>query len=313
MASVPYKRLSEDADVLAPRPSILLPHLQESEKKFFELVASGDVLAVKEYLEKSPGFNVNCVNFQGVSALLIAVQNHMEPMVEYLLTQPGIDIGDCILHAVKDNQRKILEALLQKITEIAPSLEFVGVTHSTDFPDYVSPLILAAQCGHYEIIELLIQRGHAIAKPHPPTCRCADCRVHLERDDLLHAESLRLNLYRAVSNPAYICHSTHDPILAAFHLANELQECSSIVPEFRVAYAELAAEISNFAVDLIACCRSTSEMELILQQRTGMLKLPNIWQIKPVACGPWKLNKMFNSYSNYSLYVLLNTGCPSIS
>lgn len=267
--SVPYKKLSDEAALL-PRPSILLPHLQESEKKFFELVASGDVLAVKDYLASNPNFNINCVNFQGVSALLIAVQNHMETMVEYLLNQPGIDIGDCILHAVKDNQRKILEALLQKISEIAPSLEFVGVTHSTDFPDYVTPLILAAQCGHYEIIELLIQRGHTISKPHAPSCRCADCRVHLERDDLLHAESLRLNLYRAVSNPAYICHSTHDPILVAFQLANELKECSSIVPEFRVAYAELSVEISNFAVDLIACCRSTSEMELILKQAAGM-------------------------------------------
>ncbi|XP_050302475.1 short transient receptor potential channel 5-like [Anthonomus grandis grandis] len=267
---VPYQRLSDEADHLAPRPSILLPHLQESEKKFFELVASGDVLAVKDYLEKIPNFNINCVNFQGVSALKVAVQNHMEPMVEFLLTRPGIDIGDCILHAVKDNQVKILQALLQKITEIAPSLEFVGVTHSTDFPDYVTPLILAAQCGHYEIIELLIQRGHTISKPHPPSCRCADCRVHLERDDLLHAESLRLNLYRAVCNPAYICHSTHDPILVAFHLSQELKECSSLVSEFRAAYHELSTEISSFAVDLIACCRSTSEMEVILKQSAGM-------------------------------------------
>ncbi|XP_060517765.1 short transient receptor potential channel 4-like [Cylas formicarius] len=266
---VPYKRLHQDSEVLMPRPSIILPHLQESEKKFFELVTAGDVITVKEYLEANRGFNINCVNFQGVSALLIAVQNHSEPMVEFLLTQPGIDIGDCILHAIKDNQRKILEMLLEKLSQIAPSLEFVGVTHSTDFPDYITPLILAAQCGHYEIIELLIQRGHVITKPHPPSCRCADCRVHLERDDLLHAESLRLNLYRAVSNPAYICHSTHDPILAAFQLSEELKECSKLVPEFRVAYSELSNEISNFAVDLIACCRSTCEMELILKQHAG--------------------------------------------
>ncbi|XP_030757122.1 short transient receptor potential channel 5-like isoform X2 [Sitophilus oryzae] len=233
------------------------------------LLFQGDVLAVKAFLETNRGFNINCVNFQGVSALLVAVQNHSEPMVEFLLTQPGIDIGDCVLHAVKDNQRKILESLLEKLSQIAPSLEFVGVTHSSDFPDYVTPLILASQCGHYEIIELLIQRGHTISKPHPASCRCSDCRIHLERDDLLHAESLRLNLYRAVTNPAYICHSTHDPILIAFQLSEELKECSMLVPEFRVAYAELSSEISTFAVDLIACCRSTSEMELILKQSSG--------------------------------------------
>lgn len=330
---VPYKRLSEE--VLAPRPSILLPHLQESEKKFFELVVSGDVLAVKDYLDKNPDFNINCTNFQGVSALLIAVQNHMELMVEYLLSRPGIEIGDCILHAVKDNQRKILEALLKKMNEIAPSLEFVGVTHSTDFPDYVTPLILAAQCGHYEIIELLIQRGHSISKPHPPSCRCSDCRRHLERDDLLHAESLRLNLYRAVSNPAYICHSTYDPILAAFQLAKELMDCSGIVPEFRIAYTELSTEISNFAVDLIACCRSTSEMELILKQPAGMsasiytlprlalamdykqktfVAHPNTQQIVEATwCGDWHEYKLKSPLIVYALPVLRIFTLPIIT
>lgn len=266
----PYRRLSEEADVLVPRPSIVLPQLQDKEKKFFELVASGDVISVKEFLESNRDININCTNFQGVTALLIAVQSHAEPMVEFLLTQPGIDIGDCVLHAVKDNQPIILIQLLDKLNETAPSLEYVGVTHSSDFPDYVTPLILAAQCGHYEIIKMLIERGHTISKPHPPTCRCSDCTVQLEHDDLLHAESLKLNLYRAVCNPAYICYSTHDPILAAFHLSQELKECSFLVPEFRLVYTELAAEISNFAVDLIACCRSTNEMELILSQSAGM-------------------------------------------
>ncbi|XP_066257791.1 short transient receptor potential channel 4-like [Euwallacea similis] len=323
---VPYKRLSGVDPSLMARPSILLPYLQESEKKFFELVASGDVLAVKDFLENNSGFNINCVNFQGVSALLIAVKNHMDSMVEYLLAQPRIDIGDCVLHAVKDNQRRILEVLLQKISETAPSLEFVGVIHSTDFPDYVTPLILAAQCGHYEIIQLLIQRGHTIDKPHPPSCRCADCRVNLERDDLLYVESLKLNLYRAVSNPAYICHSTYDPILAAFQFAKELKECSDIVPEFRIAYAELSKEISSFAVDLIACCRSTSEMELILKQTLGMTSRiyslprlvlamaykqktfvahPNTQQIVEATwCGDWHEYKLKSPLVRYLLPIL---------
>ncbi|CAH1986545.1 unnamed protein product [Acanthoscelides obtectus] len=265
-----FKRYSHESDMLIPRPSILLPQLQDTEQRFFELVSTGDVLTVKEYLDQHPNLNINCTNFQGVTALLIAVQSHAEPMVEFLLAQPGIEIGDCVLHAVKDNQPGILKRLLDKLNSTSPSLEFIGVTHSNDFADYITPLILAAQCGHYEIIKMLIERGHTISKPHPPTCRCADCRVRLEHDDLLHAESLKLNLYRAVSNPAYICYSTHDPILAAFYLSKELQQCSFLVPEFRIAYMELAADVSDFAVDLIACCRSTNEMELILMRGAGI-------------------------------------------
>ncbi|XP_057670817.1 short transient receptor potential channel 5-like [Diorhabda carinulata] len=295
--SYPYRRLTEEADVLVPRPSIILPQLQETEKRFFELVASGDVLAVKDHLQQNPNTNINCTNFQGVSALLIAVQAHSDAMVEFLLTRPGIDIGDCALHAVKDNQPLILKMLLDKTGEISPSLEYVGVTHSSDFPDYVTPLILAAQCGHYEIIKLLIERGHSMSKPHPPSCRCSECRSRLEHDDLLHAESLRLNLYRAVANPAYICYSTHDPILAAFQLSKELKESSFLVPEFRVAYTELSEEVSTFAVDLIACVRSTNEMELILTQSAG-LHSSNVFQFPRLTLALDYKQKTFVAHPN---------------
>ncbi|KAF5298327.1 hypothetical protein FQR65_LT01105 [Abscondita terminalis] len=265
-----YQRLPEEYPPLAPRPSIVLPQLQDSEKKFFDLVGYGDVGVVKQFLQENEEFNINCINFQGISALHIAVQNHNEPMVEFLLTQPNIYIGDCILHAVRENQRKILQLLLDKLQEVSPGLEFEGVTHSSDFPDHVTPLILAAQCGHYEIIEMLIGRGHQIIKPHPPDCMCTECKIKHETDDLLHAETHRLNLYRAVTNPAYICHSSHDPILTAFELSHELRKCAKLVIEFRAAYNELAEEIGTFAVELIGCCRSTGEMELILRQKAGL-------------------------------------------
>lgn len=267
-----YRRLSEtdEPPPLMPRPSIILPSLQDNEKKFFELVHTGSVNAVKAFLMNNPDFNVNCVNFQGVSALHIAVQTGSENMVELLLSQPNIDIGDAVLHAVRENRPKILEMLLEKLNAMSPGLEFVGVTHSSDFPDHITPLILASQCGHYEIIEMLIARGHIIAKPHPPMCRCPDCKASLENDDLLHSETHRLNLYRAVANPAYVCHSTHDPILSAFLLSTELRQSASMVPEFRAAYNELAAEVSTFAVELVGCCRSTEEVEILLSQRNGL-------------------------------------------
>lgn len=264
-----YRRLS-DIFPLGVKTSLLLPHLKVNEKKFFELVGGGDVEAVKSFLLENPGFNINCMNFQGVTALHIAVQNRSESMVECLLAQDDIEIGDNILHAIRNNDVKILLMLLNKLNEISPGLEFAGCTQSSEFPDHMTPLILACQCGHYEIIELLIERGHRITKPHPPDCACHECAMHFHEDDLLHAETLRLNLYRAICNPAYISHSTIDPILEAFNLSVELRRCSTISPEFRVAYEELASEISTFAVDIIACCRNTEEMHMVLRQKEGM-------------------------------------------
>ncbi|KAB0797819.1 hypothetical protein PPYR_08812 [Photinus pyralis] len=266
-----YRRLSEDITNLVPRPSILLPTLKDSEKKFFDMVAYGDVVVVQKYLEENPDFEINCTNFQGISALHVAVQTNNEPMVELLLSQKKIDIGDCLLYAIRENHLKIVELILEKLSQTMHGLEYMGVTHSSDFPDHVTPLILACQCGHYEIIKLLVNRGHQISKPHSPDCLCGECKMRYESDDLLHAETYRLNLYRAVTNPAYICHSSADPILTAFQLSYELRRCAKLVIEFRAAYDELAEDVSMFAVDLIGCCRSTEEMELILRQRNGMV------------------------------------------
>lgn len=270
-----YKKLDADdpAYLQAPqrsRSSLILPQLQASEKKFFELVAAGDIGTVKTFLQENPGFNINCQNFQGVTALHIAVSNRNEAMVKFLLDQSDIEMGDNVLHAVRDNQIKVLQMLLEKMQEVSPGLEFVGVTHSSEYPDHITPLILAAQCGHYEIIQYLLERGHSIAKPHPPECGCEDCKQHLLEDDQLHAETLRLNLYRAIGSPAYICHSSDDPIFEAFSLSKEIQACGRYYPEFRAEYNELAAEISSFAVEMIAACRSTEEMELILRQSKGV-------------------------------------------
>ncbi|KAK9888542.1 hypothetical protein WA026_000789 [Henosepilachna vigintioctopunctata] len=297
LGSAPPYRKFEDLDYeIAPKSSVLLPHLQVNEKKFFDLVHSGDVEDVKKFLEKNTDFNINCVNFQGVSALLVAIQTKNDHMVEFLINQNGIDIGDAVLHAVRDNQPKIVELLLEKLHNTAPSLEFVGVTHSSDFPDYMTPLILAAQEGHFEIIEMLIQRGHGIAKPHSPRCRCADCILHLEKDDLLHAETLRLSLYKAITNPAFICHSTNDPILTAFQLCAELRVCAWLVVEFRDQYQELADAISNFAVELIACCRSTTEMEIILTQTGGLP--PNNYQFPRLVLAMDLKQKAFVAHPN---------------
>ncbi|XP_068084233.1 short transient receptor potential channel 5 [Anabrus simplex] len=88
------------------------------------------------------------------------------------------------------------------------------------------------------------------------------------KDGLMVAVA-RLDLYRAVSNPAYLCHSSDDPILTAFQLGHALRQWAYVTSEFRAAYLELASETRKFCVDLIASCRSSEEVELILRRRAG--------------------------------------------
>ncbi|GBP12137.1 Short transient receptor potential channel 6 [Eumeta japonica] len=159
---------------------------------------------------------------------------------------------------------KLLDAQKRK----SPGLEFAGATHSTEFPEHVTPLILAAQCRNYEAVGLLVARGHAIDRPHPPHCACDDCKS-LAHDDPLNASSARLSVYRAISSPAYLVHMESDPILAAFRLSAELNANATAYRHFSAAYLALKAEVSAFPVDLISCCRTSEEVEIILKQTSG--------------------------------------------
>lgn len=61
-----YHRIENEDDTLSidRYRSVILPILQEEEKTFFSLVASGNVEAVATFLDKNEEFNVNCCNFQ---------------------------------------------------------------------------------------------------------------------------------------------------------------------------------------------------------------------------------------------------------
>lgn len=202
-----------------------------------------------------------------MTALHIAIKNHSEEMVKYLLNEKNINVADSILDAIQENQQSILKLILDYVSD---EIELIGqYGESCEFPDHVTPLMFAAQIGNYEIVELLLERGHVISRPHKPNCMCEQCRESYKTDDLLHAQTRKLNLYRAISNPAYICHTSDDPILTTFELSHELMICSKVFPEFRMAYVELSEQASKFVVELIGYCRSTHEVELVLKQTRG--------------------------------------------
>lgn len=102
-------------------------------------------------------------------------------MVEYLLSHPDIDPGDTHLHAIRDNQVRITVLILNKLNELTPGLEYAGVTHSPDFPDDTIPLAVAAQYGHFEMIDMLRFRRHILQKPHPPSCNCDEVCKYANR------------------------------------------------------------------------------------------------------------------------------------
>lgn len=259
-----------------PRKSLMFPRksLSGKETRYLEFVGQGDVMNVKKILDSPPTaeeFDLNCQDLQGNSALHLAVKKGDEKMANLLLSRKGLDPRDCALHAVKLNHPRILTMILEKVRRsFAINLEFSACTDSPDFPDYLTPLMLAAQCGHVEIINLLLYREHEpLQSPHTPSCICESCLSDRRDRDPLELATYKLDLYKAICNPAYICQQTNDPILLVFQLVVELREMAEGNRVFLRKYEELIEETEQFAADLIALCRTSPEVNTVLNQEYG--------------------------------------------
>ncbi|VVC25429.1 Transient receptor ion channel domain,Ion transport domain,Transient receptor potential channel [Cinara cedri] len=248
--------------------------LEELQRKFLYAIKACDIVTVKDLLEKRKrkqlDFDLNCKNYQGTNGLNLAIQVNCEQTIDLLVSQPGLQIGDSLMHAIRENLYSIVIKLLDILESKDPEKVKLGYEHSIEFPQHLTPLILAAQCGHYKIIGLLLKRGHTIPIPHKPQCFCKDvCKSLAQLNDGLGASELKLSVFRAITNPAYIAQTSEDPILTAFQLSQRLKDHGTVDRIFKSDYESLDFHTRMFAVHMIGLCRSSAEVELILTRQEG--------------------------------------------
>lgn len=144
------------------------------ERTFLNYIKASDVSSVRDLLNKHSDFDFNCKNYQGMSGLNLAIEANSEQMVDLLLSRSGLKIGDSLMHAIRENHYSIVTKLLDILESEDPNRVKLGYEYSTEFPQHLTPLMLAAQCGHVKIISLLLKRGHTISLPHKPQCLCKE-------------------------------------------------------------------------------------------------------------------------------------------
>nr|KAG5713046.1 hypothetical protein BaRGS_021840 [Batillaria attramentaria] len=185
------------------------------------------------------------------------------------------NIHEAVLQAISEDHTAIADLILKHPSYLAMTRKrirlgdtdgFFKTEVESQFSTDMTPLNLAAQKNNFAIVQMLLQRGERIQKPHKFSCGCMECRNRMKFDQLRVA-NFRLNAYRGLASEAYISLSTEDPFLSAFQLAKELRNLSNDEKHFKKEYKDLANSLSRYVVKLLDRVWTQQELELVLNKK----------------------------------------------
>ena len=277
---------SVDIDEIEVSPCSLSP----DEEAFFEAVRSGNKAAVEELI-KVKHVDVNCRNFNGETALQIAVDEEAIKMVQTLLRNKA-DIGSALFQAVRNNSLQCVRMLVaydpnnrknSRARTIDRGTAATGGASSGKFDEFLTPLVLAVLNGNHEIVEFLVSKGYKVEDPHSQKAQDVAERNEKETMVRLRDSLVKLNTYRALASPLYISHSflheirerkdigkkntqhsASDPLFRSIVLKRKLKALARTEDEFREDYFALSAQCENFAIKLLDECRNLEEIAAVM-------------------------------------------------
>ncbi|CAM4336951.1 unnamed protein product [Lepidochelys olivacea] len=246
--------------------------------ELLDAIQEGDLLQVQQLLQGSDRILQQQADGEDRAwreALNLAIRTGSGEITGALLRYVKFDfrqIHEALLVAVDTNQPQVVKMLLDRLDQEKSikmdikSFSLAFFDHSIDnarFAPGVTPLTLACEKDLYEIVDMLVQKGHSIPRPHKISCTCLECS-NGRTYDLLKFSLFRINTYKGIASRAYLSIASEDAMLTAFKLSRELQRLSCKEPEFKPEYLSLELLSQEFAFELLGMCRNQSEVTAVL-------------------------------------------------
>ena len=221
------------------RPRSLLSNTTK-ERELLQAVSDGHYWTVRQIVESSKSaVDINCTDSFGKTPLVLATEKRrVNIRMLRLLIDHGANTEAALLHAVSHNNIENLRILLRH----RPQEEEKANNNENANISYVTPLMLAAKLGNYEIVKVLISHGEKVQE-HPLECKCGSCS---SVETNIGRAIIRLESYKALSNPMFISaqyivnpDTVKDPIYTACVLKKKLQRLAEVEYEFKDEYLAL--------------------------------------------------------------------------
>lgn len=159
--------------------------LQDKEHVFLNAAEFGEVEIVKELLN-DPTLNVDCVDYMGRNAVLLAMKTENIELIDALVGKLSFyAVEDALLNAISQEKIHIVKLIIDHPQYIrmekimTPRGQRAGLIgkgiERSQFSADITPLMLAAHTNNHEIIQLLLDRGLKVEMPHDRSCMCLDC------------------------------------------------------------------------------------------------------------------------------------------
>ncbi|PFX26520.1 Short transient receptor potential channel 6 [Stylophora pistillata] len=251
---------------------------EKEQRKFLNAVRNGDIEGVS-----TPDSNINCVNVSGETALQLAVKNDLHDIGEN-----RAEVASALQQAVDKDSVELVRKLLDFVKDTenrsaGPSnVPSEQQTSQVRFDSIDVPLMMATHNDNQEIMKLFLEKGFTIEEPpfHDRSCECEEWKCLGKR---VKASLYRLQIYRALASPVYLfmsylldkssnqfvekqgMASSKDPIVRALSLNRRLNSLVDTEYEFKADYKQLSNNCEEFAVALLAKCRTEEEISSVMK------------------------------------------------
>ena len=104
--------------------------------------------------------------------------------------------------------------------------------------------------------------------------------AYFDDEDMMERHIDRIRVFRAMASPSYMALTyINDPVEHAFNMAKRAELGIQREPEFKDQFVEIGKTCKAFAVAVLNSCRTSSEVEMVLDDGYTKIKTQNGYMV----------------------------------